>query len=339
MKNIIVVFTLSMFFFSCNNTKKDMEYVSIKTLETESTHPGKKLMETNCYACHNPTASQDDRLGPPMIAVKKHYLKEGMTKQEFIVGIQNWIKNPTEDTAKMHGAVRRFGIMPKQVFPEETIEQISDYIYDNDIEQPEWFEEHFNSEKGKHRGMGKENGHGMGKGKGMQKRQTKTDVKDVTYGERGLQYALDTKAVLGKNLMGTLQKKGTDAALEFCNTKAYPLTDSVALAHNAQIKRVTDKPRNQNNLANLHELNQIEIFKKQLNNNLEIEPIVTETDDKIHVYYPIITNDMCLQCHGKPNQTINKSTLNKLVHLYPKDKAIGYNINEIRGIWSITFDK
>jgi hypothetical protein len=25
--------------------------------------------------------------------------------------------------------------------------------------------------------------------------------------------------------------------------------------------------------------------------------------------------------------------------LYPKDLAIGYNENEVRGIWSITFDK
>ena len=152
MKNIIFVFTLSMLIFSCNDTEKETAYVSMKALETESTHPGKKLMETNCYACHNPTASHDDRLGPPMIAIKKHYINEGVTKEEFISAIQNWIKNPTEDSAKMNGAVRRFGIMPKQVFPEETIEQISDYIYDNEIEQPEWFEEHFKSGKGKNRG-------------------------------------------------------------------------------------------------------------------------------------------------------------------------------------------
>ena len=153
MKSIIIIFTFSVLIFSCKNTKKETSYVSTKTLQKESTHPGKKLIETNCYVCHSPTASHDNRLGPPMIAIKKHYLKEGMTKQEFIVGIQNWIKNPTEDNAKMYGAVRRFGIMPKQVFPEETISQIADYIYDNDIEQPEWFDEHFNSKKGKQKGL------------------------------------------------------------------------------------------------------------------------------------------------------------------------------------------
>lgn len=334
MKNIIIIFTFSILLFSCNNTKREIAYTNNST-ESESTHPGKKLMETNCYVCHSPSASHDNRIAPPMIAVKKHYLKEGMSKEEFISDMQYWIQNPTEENAKMYGAVRRFGVMPKQIFPEETIRQISDYMYNNDIEQPEWFEDHFNSEKGKHKGMGK----GNGKGKGMHKKQTQTDIQDLPYKDRGLQYALSTKAVLGQNLMGTIQKKGTVGALEFCNTKAYPLTDSMALVHNANIKRVTDKPRNLNNLADSNELQHIDFFKKQIADNVEIEPIVAESDDKVYVYYPIITNDMCLQCHGSPNENINKETLNQLAQLYPNDKAFGYNINEVRGIWSISFDK
>jgi hypothetical protein len=48
---------------------------------------------------------------------------------------------------------------------------------------------------------------------------------------------------------------------------------------------------------------------------------------------------MCLQCHGKPNEAIEKPTINKFARLYPNDKTIGYNINEIIGIFRITFDK
>ena len=48
---------------------------------------------------------------------------------------------------------------------------------------------------------------------------------------------------------------------------------------------------------------------------------------------------MCLQCHGKPNSDIQNPVLLKLNNLYPQDKAIGYQINEVRGIWNITFDK
>ena len=67
--------------------------------------------------------------------------------------------------------------------------------------------------------------------------------------ERGLKIALETKAVLGKNLMGKIQKEGTLAAFKFCNVKAIPLTDSMSIANNVNIKRVSDKPRNLKNKA------------------------------------------------------------------------------------------
>ncbi|WNH09787.1 hypothetical protein [Thalassobellus suaedae] len=43
----------------------------------------------------------------------------------------------------MFGAVRRFGVMQKLPYPDKVIEQIADYVYDNDIEKPVWFEEHY----------------------------------------------------------------------------------------------------------------------------------------------------------------------------------------------------
>ena len=339
MKNVIVCMVFLTLIFSCNNSKK--EYTALEQKMEANTHPGKKLMETNCYTCHSPTASQEDRIGPPMIAIKKHYINKGTTKQQFIADMQAWIKNPNAEDAKMFGAVKRFGVMPKQDFPEKTITQISDYIFDFDIEQPAWFEAHFNEEKDMHKGQGNGmgKGKGMGNGKGMQKQQVNATLDTITYGERGLKYALTTKAVLGKNLMGTIQKKGTLEALAFCNEKAYPLTDSMSVVHHAIIKRVSDKPRNQNNLANTKELTYINSFKNDIKNSKEPEPIVDVLDNKVHVYYPITTNAMCLQCHGKPDQDIKKPTVSKLASLYPQDKATGYAVNEVRGIWSITFDK
>jgi len=139
---------------SCNNSKKESYIVKNERPEINITHPGKKLLETNCNICHSPTASHDERLGPPMIAIKKHYIDSETTKEDFINKIQSWIKNPNEEDAKMFGAVRRFGVMPKQSFPEETVKLIAEYLYDYDIEQPEWFEEHHRNEKGKGRQKG-----------------------------------------------------------------------------------------------------------------------------------------------------------------------------------------
>ncbi|QXP59262.1 DUF3365 domain-containing protein [Olleya sp. HaHaR_3_96] len=330
MKNLVVIMVLSVFMMSCNNAQKK-DFSVLNTQKEANTHPGKKLMEINCYTCHSPSASQEDRIGPPMIAIKKHYIDANTTKEEFIAAMQFWIKKPNAQDAKMFGAVKRFGVMPKQAFPEETIAKIADYMFDYDIDQPDWFEAHFNEENGNHKGNRNKNN--------VNQQQTEVNFKDLPYAERGLKYALTTKAVLGKNLMGTIQKKGTIEALAFCNEKAYPLTDSMSVVNNATIKRVSDKPRNQNNLANYKELTYINSFKNNIKNNKEPKPIVELSDTKVHVYYPIITNAMCLQCHGTPNQDIQRPTLDKLASLYPQDKAIGYDVNQVRGVWAISFDK
>ena len=119
--------------------------------KTEQEHPGKKLMETYCYACHDATTIEENRLAPPMIAIKKRYIFKDTTKDEFITVMQNWIKNQTEKNAKMFGAVQRFGLMQKLPYPEKDIEQIAEYMFDNTIEEPEWFQEHYNQNMG--RGM------------------------------------------------------------------------------------------------------------------------------------------------------------------------------------------
>jgi len=175
------------------------------------------------------------------------------------------------------------------------------------------------------------------------KNEKKNEINPVKESEKisnadlGLKYAMSTKAQLGKNLMGTIQSKGTEEAVTFCNIKAFPLTDSMAVVHNATIKRVSDKPRNSNNVASLKEIDHIEKFKKELASGQEIKPIIESLDnDSIQFYYPIVTNKMCLQCHGEPNKDIKPIVLEKITALYPADKAVGYSEDQVRGIWSVT---
>ncbi|MGB0999101.1 MAG: c-type heme family protein [Flavobacteriales bacterium] len=286
----------------------------------KETHVGKKLMETNCYVCHAVSGAKENRIAPPMISIKEHYISENTTKEEFIAAMQNWIKNPTEENVKMHNAVKQFGIMPRQHYPENTIQKIAEYMFNNDIEKPVWHKEN-------------------DKERAKQKHKQATNFTNLPYDERGLKYALSTKAVLGKNLMGKIQKEGTLAALDFCNIKAFPLTDSMSVVHKATIKRVSDKPRNYKNKANSLENEYITIFKEDAKANKESKPIVVETAKNVKVYYPIKTNGMCLQCHGKPNSDIKPNTLTQINKLYPKDLAKGYSENQIRGIWNVSFQK
>ena len=149
---IFITIISVLFFMSCQTsekpnyskaTKNQAQQKDLNSLE----HPGKKLMEANCYVCHNPTANHENRIAPPMIAVKKHYISSTTTKEEFKTALQDWVENPTKEKAKMFGAVKRFGVMPKTPFPKKTIDLIADYMFDNKIDQPKWFEEHSKSMK------------------------------------------------------------------------------------------------------------------------------------------------------------------------------------------------
>lgn len=325
MKKGILVLVLALFFSCGNKSKKGVDYAKKRSSTSSSNlaHPGKKLLEKHCFLCHNTTTKHDERIAPPMIAVKAFYKTEGISKENFIKNFVDFAKNPTIKKAKLHNAVKRFNLTPKQQFKEEDLKQIAEYVYDYQIEEPVWFKAHF---KEKHGTTYDNSGKKIGKVNAMK---TPEDI--------GLQYALGTKKVLGKNLMGTIQKKGTLEALQFCNQKAYPLTDSMSVKFKATIKRVSDKPRNPKNTANTKELAIINQYKKIVADKADVKPITEVVDGNTQFYYPIVTNTMCLQCHGKPKEQIQPATLHKLAELYPKDKAKGYDANQVRGIWSITF--
>lgn len=171
------------------------------------------------------------------------------------------------------------------------------------------------------------------------KQEELTEIEQTEYLEKGQDLATETQKVLGSNLMKAINEGGPINALEFCNIQAYPLTDSMATALKAHITRVTDKPRNQANMANKDELTYIASVKEKLGAGEQVSPDISVMDGKVTGYYPIITNQMCMQCHGSENDQINEETLAKIKELYPNDQATGYGVGELRGIWVVEMDR
>lgn len=151
----------------------------------------------------------------------------------------------------------------------------------------------------------------------------------------GMEYITATQQLLGGNLVIAIQEGGLIHALEFCNIEAIPLTAKFEKEYNAGIKRVSDRNRNPNNAASSSETALIENFGERLAKGEKPEPVVITEGTVKRLYFPIVTNAMCLQCHGKP-ETINPEVLQKIKQLYPNDLALGYDVNEVRGLWRIT---
>ena len=304
---------------SCGTSNENRESEPpVSMIQTDLSH-GFNLLDKNCFTCHSPKGTPDSRVAPPMAAIKMHYIDEETSIEQFSEDLIAFVQNPTIENAKMQGAIQKFGIMPKMEFSEKELRDIAFYIFETELEESDWFEEHFQQERKRHR--------------------KNRNLGEVNYLQEGKEMAMQTKAQLGSNLMAAINESGAAGAVEFCNTRAYPLTDSMAVALGAKIKRVTDQPRNPENSANEDELNYILNAKAQLEKGEKASPQLTDLGETMVGYYPITTNAMCLKCHGEPNKEIDQATLDVLNALYPTDKAKGYGENELRGIWVVEMDK
>lgn len=169
---------------------------------------------------------------------------------------------------------------------------------------------------------------------------TKTNESDTTnYLVKGKAIATETQKILAKNLTEAITKGGTGYAIRFCNIQALPLTDSMSKQQNANIKRVSDQPRNPDNSANEKEMAYIQSIKNAIEKGETANPQIISSENEVTGYYPIITNSLCLQCHGNKTTDITKESLGKIKSLYPNEKATGYSINQLRGIWVINMKK
>jgi len=160
MKKVLFLFTISILLTGCEKEKNKKLLVDqqITAEQSKMDLKGYELLKTKCYICHNPNSvSHDNLIAPPMVAVKKRYKMLFDTKESFVEAVTNWSVDPEEKKALMRGAVMQFKVMPKQAFKAEEMEIIAAYMFDNELERPEWFEAHEKEIHG-------QNGRGMGRG-------------------------------------------------------------------------------------------------------------------------------------------------------------------------------
>jgi cytochrome c551/c552 len=296
-----------MFLVSCLNSEKE------KNMDETKLGNGFRLLETNCFSCHKANSRPKEKLIAPSFAtIKKFYIPQNKTIEQFASELNKFIQDPSEAHSKIPAAIQQYGSMPKMNFSDSQVNDIAYYIFHKELESPDWMETNYLTDKEKF---------------------SKISL-DVTPMERGKIFAMQTKGILGKNLMNAINSLGVDSAISFCSTKAIYLTDSVASSLNISIKRVSDRNRNPQNKANADELLYLEDATQKIKAGEKPSPQIIESEGVITGYYPIMMDKMCLKCHGGKTD-IAPTTLAKIKKLYPKDKAIGYKPNELRGIWVV----
>lgn len=134
---------------------------------------------------------------------------------------------------------------------------------------------------------------------------------------------------------------GFKASAKYCSMNAYPLTDSLAKQYKVFLKRVSNKYRNPNNAPSALEMQVLEAYEYSVEQGDEIGANVQfiRPGDTILYNKPIrIPSELCLNCHGTSNQ-IPEDVQAILKEEYPNDKATGYKVGDLRGMWSLKFLK
>jgi len=165
---------------------------------------------------------------------------------------------------------------------------------------------------------------------------TKNEIDTETYAKllkTGNHISSQAQASLLAHVSKAMKQGGSLYAVEFCNLQASSIADSLSNRFNCTISRVSEKNRNPQNELKTETDKQLWAWANQQNDPIKDTLVVTKSQA---IYYKPIRTGMaaCLQCHG-PVETIQPETYQKLQTLYPNDKATGYGLNELRGLWRI----
>jgi hypothetical protein len=157
--------------------------------------------------------------------------------------------------------------------------------------------------------------------------------------DEGPKIIAEAFAKLSGALGEAIGKSGPTGALSVCSEKAPQIAKEVAAVHGVTLRRATHKPRNPKNAADEVEKDVLEAFGAALaKKEAPKAQVITNADGSRAFLAPIVlVNPLCLQCHGTPNQDIAPETLAAIQKLYPDDKATGFKLGDLRGLWRITF--
>lgn len=167
-----------------------------------------------------------------------------------------------------------------------------------------------------------------------------SEKEKLEYTAKGKEIAKATFDALSTQLMAKMKAGGPAEAVPFCNLKAAPITKQLSEKYDVVVKRASDKLRSCDNEPSERELEIINNYKNLLEQGKELQPIVElDSTNAKHFYAPIIVKANCLVCHGKVNETMTSKTDSIIKLTYPFDIATGYNEGDVRGVWSIAFNK
>jgi hypothetical protein len=158
-----------------------------------------------------------------------------------------------------------------------------------------------------------------------------------------LQKAEEASGVLMKRLGGqlkaALQAGGPVGAVQVCQQVAQPMTQAASgELEGYSISRTALRVRNPKNAPDEDDREVLEKWDKAVEDGAGMpEPHLDRREDgRVVVYRPIMTQEVCLNCHGDREQ-FGEELQSLLAQSYPEDQAVGFREGSLRGAFKVEF--
>ena len=143
-------------------------------------------------------------------------------------------------------------------------------------------------------------------------------------------------ALLGE-LTAEINESGVVGAINYCSLQALPITRQISEDEEVELGRVSHRYRNPLNAASEEELRLIDSYIKLHEAGGQLSPVIVAGKGTKTFYSPILLGaPLCLSCHGKPGE-IDPGVLAVINERYPGDKAVNFELNEVRGMFKVVF--
>ncbi len=181
----------------------------------------------------------------------------------------------------------------------------------------------------------------IGCGKDSQQQGADTKSTDLSRADEELLMSASSELIdkfgkqLKSELMAAMNEGGAANAINVCRMKAPQIAEANSNEY-WTIKRISDKNRNPNNLANEHEMSILARFddKTGMAPAFSYEWAPAEGGRIYRYYKPIRVAPLCVKCHGTETE-LDPEAAEVLKEAYPEDMATGYSPGDLRGLFVV----
>lgn len=140
-------------------------------------------------------------------------------------------------------------------------------------------------------------------------------------------------------LKGALEASGPVGGISFCHEQAPLIAADISRRSGWSVGRTSLKVRNVASTASAYDMKAMEEFTARIAqgeavSELTKAEVVDEDGAKVfHFVKAIPTGEVCLTCHG---EAVKPEIKAKLDELYPGDKATGFKVGDMRGVFTLS---